>query len=520
MRWKSIFDGVRASGIQAQLTIPFVLVLAGAIAALGYAVIQASRNALATSIDTRSRVLVNTLATGLQDLYAMGEVDRVQAILESTQEQDEDIVYLIAQDPAGWVEASSPTDLKGKELMTTPFEKRMAAIEAFERADLPDQPDRFEVAAPMRLAGQKVGVLRIGISLAGVRSLSTAILQTAGLVGVLALVAGIVVYRLVTRRITGPLVSAVEAIEAVAAGDLTERVDLDSESNDEIGKMLSALRNLTQRLRAILYEVHAQAESVLAAASEVATSAGSLSTGTGRQAASVQQTSASLEQMNASITHNAETSRELEQIARKGVASAEESGKAVEDTVRAMETIASRISIVEEISYQTNLLALNAAIEAARAGEHGKGFAVVAAEVRNLAERSQSAAQEIIDVSSTSTRAASHSGELLDELVPSIRRTAELVQEVAAASREQAGGVTEMSNAMSQVDQVTQKNAAAAEQLSATSEQLSSQAQRLRETMSFFRIDEGDSSPHASVRPSTGGSADRRGGTKDDFTRH
>jgi len=501
--WRSLFRWGRSSGIQAQLTIPFVLILAAATSALGFAMITASRNALSHSIDTRARILVNTLSAGLADLYAMGEVDRVQAVLDNTHEQDSEIVYIVAQDPAGWAEASSPIELKGLELNRNPFERQMSSVTEFTEAPNPEQEDVVEVAAPLVLEGEKVGVLRIGYSQAGMIALAQRMVWNACLVGLLALAVGVAIYRLVTRRITEPLGAAVLALEAMAEGELTVSTAeaLEARSEDEIAKMLRAQQALSQRLRSILNDVHVQAESLLSAAGEVASSAHSLSKGTGRQAASVQQTSASLEQMNASITHNAETSHELEQIARKGVVNAEESGKAVQDTVRAMETIANRISIVEEISYQTNLLALNAAIEAARAGEHGRGFAVVAAEVRNLAERSQSAAQEIIEVSSASTRAASRSGELIDELVPSIQRTAELVQEVAAASREQASGVTEINEAMAQVDQVTQRSAGAAEQLSATSEQLSSQAQRLRETMSFFRIDLAGTGGHEPAKP-------------------
>jgi methyl-accepting chemotaxis protein len=222
----------------------------------------------------------------------------------------------------------------------------------------------------------------------------------------------------------------------------------------------------------------------------VASAAQALSQGTSTQAASVEETTTSLRQLATSVTQNADTSRQLERMAVQGAADAAESGHAVKETVEAMGNIAERISIIEEIAYQTNLLALNAAVEAARAGEHGRGFAVVAAEVRKLAERSQKAAKEIGGLAARSVKVAERSGQLLAELVPSIRMTAELVQQVASVSREQAGGVGQMGRAMVQVDEVTQRNASAAEELSSTSEELAAQAGSLQLMMAFFQVSE------------------------------
>jgi methyl-accepting chemotaxis protein len=192
--------------------------------------------------------------------------------------------------------------------------------------------------------------------------------------------------------------------------------------------------------------------------------------------------------MSASITQNAESSRRTEAMAQEGARNAERCGKAVGETVEAMRSIAERISIIEEIAYQTNLLALNAAIEAARAGEHGKGFGVVATEVRKLAERAQKAAKEIGTLAGSSVRVAEESGQLIVELVPAIRKTADLVQEVSAASSEQSAGVNQVSRAMGTVDEVTQRNASAAEELSGTAEELASQAESLQHLISFFQV--------------------------------
>jgi methyl-accepting chemotaxis protein len=213
----------------------------------------------------------------------------------------------------------------------------------------------------------------------------------------------------------------------------------------------------------------------------------------------VEETTSSLEQISASIRQNAENSRQTEQLAVSGSKEAEESGRTVKQTVVAMRNIAEKVSIIEEIAYQTNLLALNAAIEAARAGEHGRGFAVVATEVRKLAERSQSAAKEISGLAASSVGVAERSGQLLDELVPRIRKTADLVQEVSAASAEQSSGVAQINRAMSQVDQVTQRNASAAEELASTAEEMAAQAEGLQQLVSHFRLAGHDAGPRPSV---------------------
>ncbi|MFE8603132.1 methyl-accepting chemotaxis protein [Archangium violaceum] len=301
------------------------------------------------------------------------------------------------------------------------------------------------------------------------------------------------------RSITQPLTEAVGLTGRLASGDLTASIEV--RGRDETAQMMAGMREMVQRFGGVLGEVRGAVGSLSGASGQVAAAAQALSQGTSTQAASVEETTTSLEQLSTSISQNAETSKQLEQMAVRGAAEAEESGLAVNETVEAMASIAERISIVEEIAYQTNLLALNAAVEAARAGEHGRGFAVVAAEVRKLAERSQKAAKEIGSLAGSSVKVAERSGKLLKELVPSIRKTAELVQQVAAVSREQASGVVQMNRAMVQVDQVTQRNASAAEELSSTAEELAAQAESLQQMMTFFRVGEEVRALHGAMQP-------------------
>jgi len=328
---------------------------------------------------------------------------------------------------------------------------------------------------------------------AQVTSEANSSLQMIRLLVLLAIVAGLVMAFIATRSVTLPVNALATHLSELAAGggDLTKRISV--KSTDEVGQMGGHLNTFLGKLERIIVEVKGGATAIAAASQQVASSSSSLSQGTSEQAASAEETTSSLEEMSASIQQNSENSRQMEHVASKGAREAEESGKAVSQTVEAMKAITEKIDIVDEIAYQTNLLALNAAIEAARAGEHGKGFAVVATEVRKLAERSQAAAKEISLLATDSVKVAEQSGRLLDELVPSIKKTAELVQEVSAASREQSSGVNQINKAMGQVDQVTQRNASSAEELSSTAEELASQSQALLELMNYFKVGGGDS---------------------------
>ncbi len=295
-----------------------------------------------------------------------------------------------------------------------------------------------------------------------------------------------------------PIEEGNRVLGKLSAGDLTERVELDCHGDHQ--KMRDSINMLVDNLRAFARNVSLAANDVADGSAQMASSSQQLSQGATEQAASAEEASASMEQMAANIKQNADNAAQTEKIARQSSRDAELSGATVDKAVNAMRTIAEKISIVQEIARQTDLLALNAAVEAARAGEHGKGFAVVASEVRKLAERSQTAAAEIVSVSAETVKAASEAGEMLGRLVPDIRRTAELVTEISAACREQDIGASQINEAIQQLDKVTQQNASASEQISSTSDGLAARAEELQHTTSFFQLDEERSFSHAAPR--------------------
>ena len=302
----------------------------------------------------------------------------------------------------------------------------------------------------------------------------------------------------------------VRVMGGLAEGDLTRSID--KHYDGAYAEMKNYVNDTIARLSKVVGEVNGSAEALASASEEVSATAQALSQAASEQAAGVEETSASLEQMTASISQNTENSKITDGMATKASNQALDGGESVRATVQAMKQIAQKIGIIDDIAYQTNLLALNAAIEAARAGEHGKGFAVVAAEVRKLAERSQVAAQEIGDVASSSVELAENAGKLLDEMVPSIKRTSDLVQEITAASEEQTSGVGQINAAVGQLNQTTQQAASNSEELAATAEEMSAQAEQLQQLMSFFRVNADPTARPAARRP--GSSARGRGGAQ------
>jgi len=307
----------------------------------------------------------------------------------------------------------------------------------------------------------------------------------------IAMVISILLGFYIAQLIKKSIAEAAKSVNAISGGDLTIKAEV--HSKDEIGQMIGSLNDMGGSLSDMMGKIINHTENVASAAQQLSATAQNMSQGSNEQAASVEETSSSIEEMTASITQNADNAKVTQGISNKASIEAEEGGKAVIETVKAMNQIAEKIGMVEDIAYNTNLLALNAAIEAARAGEHGKGFAVVASEVRKLAERSQVAAKEISELAVSSVNIADKAGKMLQSIVPNIKKTSDLVEEIAASSAQQSSTVSQINAAMGQLDSVTNQNASGAEELAATAEELTGSVESLRDLVSFFKIEGLDS---------------------------
>ncbi|MEO5346617.1 MAG: methyl-accepting chemotaxis protein [Magnetococcus sp. YQC-9] len=326
------------------------------------------------------------------------------------------------------------------------------------------------------------------------------------IISVVAVLLSLLIAFLITRAVTGALNKGVVFARSIAQGDLTATIDLDQK--DEIGQLATTLKEMVIRLREVIGEVSTAAAQVSIGSNEISNASQILSQGVTEQAASVETSSAALAAISGSCQLNTDSSNTTQNIALQASRDAAQGGTAVNEAVNAMKEIASKISIIEEIARQTNLLALNAAIEAARAGEHGKGFAVVAAEVRKLAERSQTAAGEISQLSASSVKISEEAGAIIGKLVPDIQETANRIQGIAECSRQQRDGIADIGQSIQQLEQVVQQTAGSSEELAATAEELNSQAEMMAQSISFFNVGQSNRpAARKSGRPGTRPSA-------------
>ena len=299
----------------------------------------------------------------------------------------------------------------------------------------------------------------------------------------------IIISEIIVRYMTKTLHRGVTIAENFAAGDLTFQINQnDLNVKDEFGLLTRAINNMGEKIRGIINDVQNGASEVASASIQISSASQVISQGANEQSAAVEELSAAIEEMTSGIQQNSDNAVETDKSATIAAHSIREVVKVSSESIDSVHKIVAKINIINDIAFQTNILALNAAVEAARAGEQGRGFAVVAAEVRKLAERSKTAANEIMELSASTLQLSEQSGQKLSDIVPKIEQTAKLVQEIAAASYEQSSGVMQINNTIQQFNNVTQQNAASSEEMATSAEELAGQAGQLKDTVSFFKI--------------------------------
>jgi methyl-accepting chemotaxis protein len=328
------------------------------------------------------------------------------------------------------------------------------------------------------------------------------------------LVFGIAGSMLVARQVTRPLNEAIEVCEKIAAGDLSGRIDV--RTTDETGRLLQSMRTMAERLTSMVWRIRQLSESIGVATRQIAAGNQDLSSRTEEQASSLEETASSMEELTSTVRQNADNARQANSLAASASEIVDQGRQKVDEVVTTMHDIADSsrriediIQVIDGIAFQTNILALNAAVEAARAGEQGRGFAVVAGEVRNLAQRSASAAKEIKDLIGSSVAkvdAGSNlvvdAGKQMHESVGAVKRVTDIVSEIAAASGEQAAGIEQVNQAVAQMDQVTQQNAALVEEAAAAAASLQEQARSMVEAVSVFKLADAEVSAAIGAHPS------------------
>jgi methyl-accepting chemotaxis protein len=460
----------RLDTIYKRLLIPMLLLVTILVGALGSALVAQQHRELTSMMESKGDSLASMLASISMQYVVNFDLNSLDIFVRETA-KDREIAFAEYYDTDG---KSLTSDV-----MTAPADTSKLMVY-----------EHGIVGADGRSLGKfKVGFKTDTLDQMYRNSITIVIVSLIALLGLLALGLALIVRLVLLKQLGGEPGVAVAVAGRIAEGDLTVKIET---KESERTSLLFAIKRMSDNLAKVVGEVRASAETLTSASQQVSSTAQSMSQSSSEQAASVEETSASVEQMTASIMQNSENAKVTNKLGKLISGQAGESGEAVAQTVNAMRQITKKIAIIDDIAYQTNLLALNAAIEAARAGEHGKGFAVVASEVRKLAERSQVAAQEIIEMAASSVVIAENAGKLLTEMVPAIQKTSDLVQEIAAASEEQSSSVAQVNNAMMQLNQITQQSAAASEELAATAEEMSSQAELLRQFMAFFKMEASD----------------------------
>ncbi len=491
MRW---VRRLRDVSLTVKLIVPAAVLFLGVAGGLSAFLILQGRGLLIDSLESRAELLAEPLATTIADSAGVADWDKVTLLLEKVRKSDPDISYALVVDDKGIGVATTDGARKGKLAAGTGFEEAMFRVQRLTRRPVPGSAGLFEVAVPLHYTALgRVGVLRLGVSMARVQAQARRATVVAATAGAVALALGLGIYLWLARLAMAPLGGAARSLAALAGdeADLTRRLPV--ASRDEIGDLACCFNTFVGKLAVIIGNVRGTALYVGAASQQLSAVAAHVATGTQQQAASLEETAASLEQITATVKQNTDNARQAAELAAASRDAADRGGRVVGEAVAAMQAIsgaskriADIITVIDEIAFQTNLLALNAAVEAARAGEQGRGFAVVAAEVRNLAQRSAVAAGEIktlikesVTAVATGAQLVNRSGTTLDEIVQSAQQVATIVAEIAAACEEQSSGIDQVNRAVAQMDRVTQDNASQTEDLSSTSQDLTARARQL-----------------------------------------